>query len=82
MTSPPRTRDRSTDPVTDPPDPATAAPPPARGGTIRDRLIGIIALPVLAVLLLLGYITVIEVSDYRAVTAAGESVSSRSRCRT
>ncbi|MFC4107946.1 nitrate- and nitrite sensing domain-containing protein [Micromonospora zhanjiangensis] len=38
-------------------------------------MIGIIALPVLAVLLLLGYITVIEVSDYRAVTAAGESVS-------
>ncbi|MEV6815886.1 nitrate- and nitrite sensing domain-containing protein [Micromonospora sp. NPDC051296] len=45
------------------------------GGTIRGRLVGIIALPVLAVLLLLGYVTVIEVSSYRAARAASEAVS-------
>lgn len=44
-------------------------------GTIRGRLVGIIALPVLAVVLLLGYITVVETSGYRAVTAASDSVS-------
>ncbi|WP_420812811.1 nitrate- and nitrite sensing domain-containing protein [Micromonospora zingiberis] len=47
----------------------------SRGGTIRNRLVGIIALPVVAVLLLLGYVTVIEVSEYRAVKTASESVS-------
>ncbi|WP_433533212.1 sensor histidine kinase [Micromonospora sp. CA-263727] len=47
----------------------------SRGGTIRGRLVGIIALPVLAVLLLLGYVTVIEVSGYRAARTASEAVS-------
>ncbi|WP_026185459.1 sensor histidine kinase [Salinispora pacifica] len=48
---------------------------PSQGGTIRGRLVGIIALPVVAVVLLLGYITVVETSSYRAVTAASDSVS-------
>ncbi|RIV41612.1 sensor protein [Micromonospora radicis] len=38
-------------------------------------MVGIIALPVAAVLLLLGYVTVIEVSEYRAVRTASESVT-------
>ncbi|MEV6691968.1 nitrate- and nitrite sensing domain-containing protein [Micromonospora sp. NPDC051196] len=46
----------------------------SRAGTIRSRLVGIIGLPVVAVLLLLGFVTYIEVSGFRAVRAASESV--------
>ncbi|MFI7024607.1 nitrate- and nitrite sensing domain-containing protein [Micromonospora sp. NPDC049900] len=45
------------------------------GGSIRSRLAAIIALPVAAVLLLLGYVTFVEVSSYQAVRQASESVS-------
>ncbi|BCJ56726.1 nitrate- and nitrite sensing domain-containing protein [Micromonospora endophytica] len=45
------------------------------GGSIRGRLVAIIALPVAAVLLLLGYVTVVEVSSYQAVRKASEAVS-------
>ncbi|WP_428966877.1 sensor histidine kinase [Micromonospora fluostatini] len=45
------------------------------GGTIRSRLVGIIALPSVAVLLLLGYVTYIELADYRAATTASRSVT-------
>ncbi|MFC8849155.1 MULTISPECIES: nitrate- and nitrite sensing domain-containing protein [unclassified Micromonospora] len=73
-------RNRRAEPAAGPPDAEPPIPPPprtdaGRGGTIRGRLVGIIALPMLAVLLLLGYLTVIEVSGYRAVTTASESVS-------
>ncbi|WP_434739791.1 sensor histidine kinase [Micromonospora sp. SH-82] len=47
----------------------------AGGGTIRSRLIGILALPALAVLLLLGYVTFVEVADYRAATTASRAVT-------
>ncbi|SDY91468.1 Signal transduction histidine kinase [Micromonospora pattaloongensis] len=44
------------------------------GGTIRRRLLGILALPALAVLLLLGYVTAVEVSDYRTSTETSRAV--------
>jgi signal transduction histidine kinase len=56
--------------------PVNALPRPARreGGTIRRRLVGILALPVLAVLVLLGFVTVGELTDYRTSTATTRTV--------
>ncbi|MEV6495808.1 nitrate- and nitrite sensing domain-containing protein, partial [Actinoplanes sp. NPDC051633] len=44
------------------------------GGTIRRRVIRTLALPVAAVLVLLGVITVIEVDDYRTADASARAV--------
>jgi hypothetical protein len=50
--------------------------PPAdrQGGTIRQRLARILALPVVVVLLLLGVVAAGEVNDYRTSTATSRSV--------
>jgi signal transduction histidine kinase len=45
------------------------------GGTIRRRVIRTLALPVAAVLALLGVITVIEVDDYRTADASARAVT-------
>ncbi|MEV2238297.1 nitrate- and nitrite sensing domain-containing protein [Micromonospora sp. NPDC049891] len=52
----------------------SARPDSRPGGSIRRRLVTILALPGLAVLLLLGYVTVVEVADYRSSTATTEAV--------
>jgi hypothetical protein len=54
----------------------SAAPAaPEQGGTVRRRLVAILALPVLAVVVLLGFVTVIQVSDYQASTATTRAVT-------
>jgi anti-sigma regulatory factor (Ser/Thr protein kinase) len=47
----------------------------APGGTISGRLIGILALPVLAVLVLVGVVVVGELGQYRGATGIRESVN-------
>ncbi|MEV1287704.1 nitrate- and nitrite sensing domain-containing protein [Micromonospora sp. NPDC049679] len=54
--------------------PVSDAPATQQGGTIRRRLLGILALPVLAVVVLLGYVTAVEVTDYRTSTATTRAV--------
>src|SRR5690242_5274507 len=46
-----------------------------RGGTISGRLTRILALPVLAVLVLLGVVVVGDVGQYRTATATRSSVN-------
>ncbi|HEX5995920.1 MAG TPA: nitrate- and nitrite sensing domain-containing protein [Jiangellales bacterium] len=55
------------------PDPPLA--PVGPGGTVRRRLVGILALPVLAVVVLLGFVTAVEVADYRTSTATTRAVT-------
>ncbi|MGX6600582.1 nitrate- and nitrite sensing domain-containing protein [Micromonosporaceae bacterium Da 78-11] len=45
------------------------------GGTIRGRVVRTLTLPVVAVLVLLGVITVIEVGDYRTAAASARAVT-------
>src|SRR5262245_45173839 len=47
----------------------------APGGTISGRLIGILALPVLAVLVLLGVAVVGALGEYRSATGTSASVN-------
>jgi signal transduction histidine kinase len=54
-----------------PPAPAAAE----QGGTVRRRLVAILALPGLAVVVLLAFVTVIQVSDYQASTATTRAVT-------
>jgi signal transduction histidine kinase len=54
----------------------TDAEPVARsGGTIRRRVVRTLTLPVAAVLVLLGVITVIEIDDYRTADASAKAVT-------
>jgi signal transduction histidine kinase len=46
-----------------------------RGGTIRRRLVGILALPLVAVLILLGFVTTTEVRAYNTSTATTQAVT-------
>lgn len=48
---------------------------PRSGGTIRGRVVRTLTLPVAAVLVLLGVITVIEVGDYRTADASAGAVT-------
>jgi hypothetical protein len=45
------------------------------GGTIRRRVVRTLTLPVVAVLVLLGVITVIEIDDYRTADASAKAVT-------
>ena len=61
-----------------PAEPRGSTGSPARagsGGTIRSRIVRTLALPVAAVLVLLGVITVIEVDDYRTADASANAVT-------
>jgi hypothetical protein len=62
-------------------EPAPVIPPPpgkpqdGRGGTIRRRLVGILALPLVAVLVLLGVVSTTELRDYRISTDTTRAVT-------
>ena len=51
------------------------APSTRSGGTIRRRVVRTLALPVVAVLVLLGVISVIEIDDYRTADASARAVT-------
>ncbi|MFG1607708.1 nitrate- and nitrite sensing domain-containing protein [Actinoplanes sp. NPDC049265] len=55
--------------------PATSSPTARSGGTIRRRIVRTLALPVAAVLGLLGVITVIEVDGYRSADSTAKAVT-------
>ncbi|MFI7540953.1 nitrate- and nitrite sensing domain-containing protein [Actinoplanes sp. NPDC049599] len=56
--------------------PSTAAATPSRsGGSIRRRVVRTLTLPVVAVLVLLGVITVTEVDNYRTAAASARAVT-------
>jgi anti-sigma regulatory factor (Ser/Thr protein kinase) len=57
------------------PDPGPAPAPARRARTIRGRLARILALPMVAVLALLGVVVTGELSDYRSATATTRSVA-------
>jgi signal transduction histidine kinase len=69
----PRPRTARHDAGTMPTDPA--APPAGAGGSIRRRVVRTLTLPVVAVLVLLGVITVIEVDNYRTAAASARAVT-------
>ncbi|BFU45094.1 nitrate- and nitrite sensing domain-containing protein [Krasilnikovia sp. MM14-A1004] len=72
----PRRPDHDTDPTPHGGDTAGAAVSAAvSGGTIRRRIVRTLTLPVVAVLVLLGVITVIEVQNYRAAAATARAVT-------
>jgi signal transduction histidine kinase len=52
-----------------------AAPASRSGGTIRRRVVRTLTLPVVAVLVLLGVITVTEVDNYRTAAASARAVT-------
>jgi len=54
---------------------APAARPARSGGTIRRRVVRTLTLPVVAVLVLLGVITVTEVDNYRTAAASARAVT-------
>ncbi|GID97042.1 nitrate- and nitrite sensing domain-containing protein [Amorphoplanes digitatis] len=54
---------------------ATGTGPAESGGTIRRRVVRTLTLPVVAVLVLLGVITVIEVDNYRTAAASARAVT-------
>jgi signal transduction histidine kinase len=57
-------------------DTEAASPAAARsGGTIRRRVVRTLTLPVVAVLVLLGVITVIEIDDYRTADGSAKAVT-------
>jgi signal transduction histidine kinase len=55
--------------------PATSSPSARSGGTIRRRIVRTLALPVAAVLGLLGVITVIEIDGYRTADSTAKAVT-------
>ncbi|GAB1692242.1 nitrate- and nitrite sensing domain-containing protein [Krasilnikovia sp. M28-CT-15] len=77
----PRRPDHDTEPT--PPGGGTAAPAAAvpgapdavSGGTIRRRIVRTLTLPVVAVLVLLGVVTVAEVQNYRTAAATARAVT-------
>jgi len=54
---------------------APSTPAKSAGGTIRRRVVRTLTLPVAAVLVLLGVITVIEINDYRTAAASARAVT-------
>ncbi|RZU54076.1 signal transduction histidine kinase [Krasilnikovia cinnamomea] len=55
--------------------PAAAVPAAVSGGTIRRRIVRTLTLPVVAVLVLLGVVTVAQVENYRTAAATARAVT-------